>query len=64
MNSLNPTKYDTKYSLLFNHLTEQIKQVLDSACEENSLDHFKIEISNHNGSVQLDYQLRERTKVY
>lgn len=64
MNIIIPTKNDTKYSLLFDHLTQQIKQVLDSACEENSLDYFKIEISNHNGSVQVDYQLRERTKVY
>lgn len=56
--------YDAKQAVLFSHLSEQLQQVLDFACEEDSLDYFKIEISNHNGSIQLDYQFRDRTKVY
>ncbi len=64
MNLTKPKNYDAKYAVLFNHLSEQLKQVLDVAFEEDSLDYFKIEISNHNGSIQLDYQFRDRTKVY
>lgn len=49
-------------------LKEQINEftntVIDKAAEDNKIDYFHIEISNHNGSLQMDYKLRDRKKVY
>ncbi len=36
--------------------------VLDQSEEEKSLDHFKIEISNHGGTLQLDFMVKRREK--
>lgn len=53
-----------KRNVLNLNLQKLIVDVLDQAERENSLDHFKIEISNHKGVIQLDYQFRERLKAY
>lgn len=45
-------------------INEFIDTVIDKADEDNKLDYFQIEISNHNGSLQMDHRLRDRKKVY
>lgn len=41
-----------------------INAVVDKADEDEKLDFFQIEISNHQGNLQMDYSLRDRKKVY
>ncbi len=41
-----------------------ITTVLRAAEREGKLDHFNIEISNHNGNLQMDYVVKDRKKVY
>ncbi len=45
-------------------INDFIDQVLSLAIEEDKLDHFLIEISNHNGNLQTDFTLKDRKKVY
>ena len=45
-------------------INEFINTVIDKADEDNKLDYFQIEISNHNGSLQMDFGLRDRKIVY
>lgn len=49
---------------LKNKIDEFISGVIDKAAADNKLDYFKIEISNHNGNLQLDYKVRDREKIY
>ncbi|NLY44755.1 MAG: hypothetical protein GX053_02010 [Tissierella sp.] len=49
---------------LKNKISEFIDVVIDKAVEDDKLDYFHIEISNHNGNLQMDYKLRDRKKVY
>lgn len=53
-----------KWNALNLNLQKLMEDVLDQAEREKSLDHFKIEISNHKDVIQLDYQFRERLKGY
>lgn len=50
------------------YLQEKIEQavgeILNQATNEESVDYFKIEITNHNGKLQFDYKFREIVKVY
>lgn len=41
-----------------------VGSVLNLAEKEGKLDHLEIEISNHQGNLQMDYRLRDRKKVY
>lgn len=41
-----------------------IENVLTLADREGKLDYINIEISNHEGKLQMDYRLRDRKKVY
>lgn len=41
-----------------------IDTVLNVAEKEGKLDYIEIELSNHNGNLQMDYKLRDRGKVY
>ena len=41
-----------------------VGNVLNLAEKEGKLDHLEIEISNHQGNLQMDYRLRDRKKVY
>lgn len=41
-----------------------IEAVIEKADEDDKLDYFQIEISNHNGNLQMDFSLRDRKKVY
>jgi hypothetical protein len=45
-------------------ITEYIESVLTNANESDSLDYFKIDITNHNERLQLEHQYRKREKAY
>ena len=49
---------------LENQIMEFVDAVLVTAEKENKLDYIDIEISNHQGNLQMDYRLRDRKKVY
>lgn len=53
-----------KKEMLEYQIKEFVRCVLDTAAREDKLDHMHIEINNHNGNLQMDYTLRERTKAY
>lgn len=53
-----------RLSTISEKLQEKIEEILQHAEREDSLDYFKIEVSNHNGNLQVDYSFRERVKVY
>jgi len=55
---------EKKKELLKNRLHEFIEGVLDLADNQGKLEHFSIEISNHNGNLQMDHTLRDRDKAY
>lgn len=54
----------TKKQNLKNQMVNFIDAVLIAAENENKLDYIDIEISNHQGNLQMDYKLRDRKKVY
>lgn len=41
-----------------------VECVLDKANEDDKIDYINIEISNHQGNLQMDYSVRDRKKVY
>ena len=41
-----------------------LNDFLNEAEEKNNLDFFKIEINNHNGTIQIDHKFRSRGKAY
>lgn len=45
-------------------INEFVYAVIDKAEQDGKLDYFQIEISNHNGNLQMDHRLRDRKKVY
>lgn len=53
-----------KKDILFKNITNHILTVLDDLENKDKLDHFTINISNHNGNVQLDHTIKERIKAY
>ncbi len=46
--------HEQKKKSLREEMIRFLDTVLDQSEEEKSLDHFKIEISNHGGTLQLD----------
>lgn len=54
----------SKRKMLEYQMTSFIKCVLENADMNDKLDHVNIEISNHNGNLQMDYTLRNRKKAY
>ena len=45
-------------------INEFVNVVIDKADQEGKIDYFNIEISNHQGSLQMEYSLKDREKVY
>ncbi len=45
-------------------IKEFVGKVLNVAEKEEKLDHLNMEISNHNGNLQMDYTLRDRERAY
>ena len=61
---INKRVAQTKKSCLRNQMISFIDAVLDVAEKEGKLDYIQIEISNHQGNIQMDYKLRDRKKAY
>lgn len=55
---------EMKKNSLKKQMVSFIDVVLDVAAKEGKLDYIEIEISNHQGNLQMDYRLRDRKKVY
>jgi len=45
-------------------LDKFIDEVLACSEKEDCIDYFRIEINNHNGKMQMDYQIRKRDQAY
>lgn len=45
-------------------INEFINIVIDKAAQDGSLEHFEIEISNHQGNLQMNNTTKYREKVY
>lgn len=45
-------------------ITQYVEKVLINADANDSLDYFKIDVTNHNGTLQLEHQYRKREKAY
>ncbi len=55
---------EDKKTVLYKKINEFIRNVLDQAESQKKLDYINIEIINHQGSLQMDYKLRDREKAY
>lgn len=55
---------DNKREMLLYQINSFIENVLRLANNEGKLDHINIDISNHNGNLQMDYTLKDRKKAY
>ena len=53
-----------KKKAILNKINNYVEKVLSEAEEQNTIDYFKIEINNHKGTLQMDFQLRSREKAY
>lgn len=54
----------TKKQNLKNEIGRYIDEIVDTAENMDSLDYFTIEISNHQGNLNVDCVLKNRKKVY
>ena len=55
---------DEKKEILKRQITDFVDTVLQAAEKDGKLDYLNIEISNHQGQMQMDYTLRDRKKAY
>lgn len=53
-----------KKQSLKSEIERYIDEIVDTAEKANSLDYFNIEISNHEGKLNVEYKLKNRKKVY
>lgn len=53
-----------KKSQLKDKITEFVGVTLDNLEAADKLDHFEINIANHNGTLQMDQQIKHREKAY
>ncbi len=54
----------SKKQCLRNEIIKNIEIIIDTAEKRDSLDFFNIEISNHQGKLNIEYKLKNRKKVY
>lgn len=54
----------SKKQNLKNEMMNYIDDILNTAEKVDSLDYFNIEISNHEGKLNVEYKLKNRKKVY
>ncbi len=45
-------------------IMEFVEVTLSNLAEADKLDHFEINIANHNGTLQMDQQIKHREKAY
>lgn len=53
-----------KKKYLLEKITQYLSNVLDEAEQKDTIDYFKLEINNHNGTLQMDVQYKNREKAY
>jgi len=53
-----------KVKLLKEELKDRIDEIIDTAAQVRSLDYFNIEISNHEGKLNVEYKLKDRSVLY
>lgn len=53
-----------KKERLKSEIERYIDEIVDTAEKMNSLDFFNIEISNHQGKLNVEYKLKNRKRVY
>jgi len=53
-----------KVKLLKEELKDRIDEIIDTAAQVRSLDYFNIEISNHEGKLNVEYKLKGRSVLY
>ncbi|WP_158281638.1 hypothetical protein [Sporanaerobacter acetigenes] len=53
-----------KKEKLKHKINEFVNVVIDKAGENGDLEHFEIEISNHQGNLQMNSTVKRREKVY
>jgi hypothetical protein len=53
-----------KKEKLKHKINEFINVAIDKAVEDGNLEHFEIEISNHQGNLQMNSTTKKREKVY
>lgn len=54
----------TNKEKLKSRINEFVDTVIEKAAGDNKLDYFNIEISNHQGNLQMQYSLKDREQVY
>lgn len=55
---------ESKKDLVRDKIIDFVDNVLELAQKQNKLDYVEIVITNHNGTLQTDYKLRDRKKAY
>ena len=55
---------DSKKENIKYQVNVYLDNVLKLADKEGKLDHVEIEISNHQGNLQMNYRFKDRKKVY
>lgn len=53
-----------KKEKLKDEIERYLSEIMDTAEGANSLDYFNIEISNHEGKLNVEYKLKNRKRVY
>lgn len=61
---INKQYVNSKKASLKNEIICYIDEIVDTAEKVGSLDFFNIEISNHEGKLNVEYKLKNRKKVY
>ena len=54
---------ESKKELIINSITKSLDEILENL-EDEQLDYFILTVTNHNGNLQVDHTIRERTKAY
>ncbi len=53
-----------KAKIIKSKIQEFVDSAVDLADSQGKLDYISIVISNHNGNLQMDHQIRDRKKAY
>lgn len=54
----------TKRKLISDKINIYLEEILKEAEKDGNIDYFKFEVQNHNGTLQMDIQFRNREKAY
>lgn len=55
---------NSKSALIKQKISTYLDEVLQKAENDGKIDFFKLEVNNHNGTLQMDILFREREKAY